>query len=263
MPDFEEVRSGAYVCQCPPGGSVAPGERQATSERRDRLIEQLAKAAALNSSHSLDQLSLELDERLADRRFVAERLFPEAAGTNHLADGPTGNRAAPMQSRHFALGAQLESDAALQWLASDLRAMDPSSLSPFEQARFAAGSALEKLDWPEQVCRLCRPQAAIMATEGDPPISGQEAAKTNKSSSLLYSPSASSQADEPFDQSQQLSAAAMLETATTCGELPSGSRNWSRPLVLALQSSCVIIALALIGILFRCRKSRVSSILIV
>lgn len=281
---------------------MAPDERQATSEHRDRLVGLLARAASLNSSHSLDQLSLELDERLADRRFVSERLFPETVAKelpmlkSHSASSsgshPTldyqrvaGNRqlvaatANIMRSRHFALGVQLESDAALQWLASEFQANDAysasssssSSLSSFEQA-----AKLAEPDWPEQVCRLCRPLSQQQQQHQQQPTPGQSGStrmaatldqtndsnKANNKNSLggPSSPQDSADLFSDTDQSQRLNLASMLVDATTCSELPDvGNRtNWIRPFVLTLQSSCVIAALALIGILFKCRKSRVS-----
>lgn len=243
---------------------MVASELQATSEHRDKLVELLAKLALANSSYSLDQLSLELDERLADRRFVAEHLSGPTGhpgGQSSPANPPdsSGSPASSsseqvmQQSRHFALGAQLESDSALQWLASDFQS---DSVAPIDANLFRtvqSGGGLTNpasASWPPQVCRLCKPQLITSSIVQEPQAETENSKTYNKSSALYPSPS--SQVGASSDQGWQ------LPDSAVCSEFPERSRNWARPLVLTLQSSCVIIALALIGILFRCRKSRVS-----
>lgn len=289
---------------------MAASERQVTNEHRDHLVDLLAKAAAANNSHSLDQISLEVEERLADRRFVSERLFgangatgasgsttdysgqpksfQQASSSSVSGAGNSGNGG--RQMRHFALGAQLESDAALQWLAGDLQQDQvDGSLSPLEQLQqlgmsvvSSSSAAKQAAGWPEQVCRLCRAhhQAGAISAKDlyEHAISDggqQNSGKANRSSDLYSHSSLSRDAPDAAGATSATAAAAaeqdsklrqphldqvMLETVTTCSELADlGNRSWIRPFVLVLQSSCVMITLALIGILFKCRKSRVSS----
>lgn len=209
---MEEVRSGAYVCQCPAGGSVSPEERLATEKWRDQLAEQV-NLASLTTNSSFERLALELDEQLGDKLYVADQLRLQQKQKHyqqHRLKRPNWQTS----KQYFALGSQLDSDAALDW--------------------FTGGHT----SWPHQICRLCK--RTRLANNTDRSINSSNI--NNKNSN---------------DNDKQ--AVNVPEVGTFCtSEFQQPNTSWIRPLVLALQSICVLITLALIAILFRVRKSRVS-----
>lgn len=209
---MEQVRSGAYVCQCPAGGSVSPEERLATEKWRDQLAEQVNSASSLNSNSTFERLALELDEQLGDKLYVANQLRLQQKQKYYQQNGIIKKLDLQTSKQYFALGSQLDSDAALDW--------------------FTGGRA----SWPNQICRLCKRPIRIHG--------GGNTTTTNQSSINLEAAASSNN---------------VLESGAFCtSEFQLPNTGWIRPFVLGLQSICVLITLALIAILLRVRKSRVS-----
>jgi len=216
LEQLEEVRAGAYACQCAAAGPSARLERRATDEHRARLTD-LLLAKLANTTLSPDQLGLQLEGRLADRSFVAAELLRQRQRQRRRHQ-PAGRQ--PRAPQYFALGAQFDSDAALEWLSGH--------------------SSSGADSWPRQLCRACdqpAPTPLGLASQEDH-VELNAASNNNNSSQEIPS-------------------------ITTCDERQLWSPNWRwlRPLVLALQLFCVLLTLALIGLIFRVRKSRVSWLL--
>lgn len=179
LDDYGEVHSGAYVCSCPSGATISAQERRANDEFRDKQTEFLLTAANTNSSKSMDHSALEqLDERLSDRDYVANLLIhrqvskdsgdnrtgnnnevDSSPASNHANDGPMMElqklrRLHDKRPKHFVLGSQLETDAALTWLAEMTPANSESNYKRPEDL------------WPRQSCRFCSSNSAINSTSG-------------------------------------------------------------------------------------------------
>lgn len=143
LPDFQGVRPGAYVCQCPAGARPSPTDRRASDERRERLVEQLMTRASANATFAFDQLTLLTNddddaEQLANRAHVLDRLQQQQH--SHHARPPVHHPpgGAGVQQPHWlSLGAQLETDANLEWFSRGL-------------------AQLESDGWPSQGCQVCQ-----------------------------------------------------------------------------------------------------------
>ena len=236
------------------------------------------------------------ETRLADKRWVAQVLAatataakPVPLGANSQIGTPTkdelqqnpgqegglaaaaaaavdGNQVElkPGTRQYFSLGAQLELEAALVWLAAN------SSTGQQWQQQW---------DWPPFVCQLCGPplQAKLSAER-----QGQQRDKIG--GAKLDALQAGVQADEldakdgPGHDNCSASSwldgghesqlrQAELEPMSWAGDTefewkyrsPPAPIAWVRPIALTLQIVCLLITLALIGVILRIRKSRVSS----
>lgn len=236
MADFELVRSGAYVCQCPNGGAVLNSEKRLVSKYREAVSEQLILNQLVNASLSLDQLALDsLDERLGDKRLIGEQLARQQlqwASSN--ASGPEERaKHDSRQAGQFALGAQLEADIALEWFAQ-------SNASTFEATK-----------WPAQVCRLCRPHQSRQPTG-------------NQSVDLSVATTSASLALDPSIQQASPTEEGADDEIFYCEDFRSSGENplarLVRPTVMTLQATCALLTLVLLAILLRIRKSRVSTV---
>lgn len=224
---MDQVRGGAYVCQCPPGGSVAVEQRQATELYRDKLAGLAVDMAANSTSSALEQLALELDDQLGDRNLVASSLLSQQQRHQFSRDMvPNQTSGGNLVGRYFALGAQLDSDAALDWLTDSIHRNEKPPI------------------WPDQICRLCRP----VSTKRPETIGLDELSSSDNQST------ASQQHQYPHEEFS-------VSSSFTCYDFRSTSAfDWIRPLVVTLQSICLLITLLLVAILLRIRKSRVSDL---
>lgn len=124
-------------------------------------------------------------------------------------------------SSYLAFGYQLETDTVLEWLASNTASPTPVQA------------------WPRQVCRRC------LTGNGSEPES-------------------QSGTDWPTSNQEDSVECSLVEPGApdrlTTGQQASRS-IWSRPLVGALESLCVLVTLVLLAGLFRVSRSRVSLVL--
>lgn len=194
-------------------------EKKLASVYREQISEQIIKNQLTNSTLTLDQLSLDT----LDKKLSDKRII----ASQLMRQRQRFNQSA-FGSQHLALGAQLEADLALEWFAW------PNQVN----------SLPERSGWPSQVCRLCsrsRPK--------DSSVGAKQA-----SSSLSLDPTLqSSEPDEGADQSDDI----------YCEQFKSFPGNsfayFIRPFVMTVQLLCASLTLALLIILLRVRKSRVSS----
>lgn len=139
-------------------------------------------------------------------------LAPEAQRNSTTAE------AADIRQPYFVLGSQLESDAALGWLAT--------------------GQVAAQV-WPQQTCQLCQAEAEAEAEAG---------AGAGKSAPAPPTDCPTSNASGLAESSARWRA-----NYGSAAEAPLGRL---RPLVLAAQSVCLVITLCLICVILRIRKSR-------
>lgn len=225
LTDREQVRPGAYVCRCPEASRLAGSESQLSSLHRKRLRELLVDP---NESSTIDYLrALLVEQPERELNLAVERLANHdkraQQGQQHLHQ--QHHRAQPIKpSNYLAIGYQLETDTSLEWLASSVASSPP--LQP----------------WPRQVCRPC--------STGNGSSQAGEQSPTNW-------PSDGNQADEPDCQPVGPEPAGGWADIHTTRQHASRS-NWSRPLVGALESLCVLVTLVLLAGLVRVSRSRVS-----
>lgn len=185
----------------------------------------------MNKNSTFERLALELDEQLGDKLYVANQLRSQQKQKyHHQQQQRQGRLKRPdwqTSKQYFALGSQLDSDAALDW--------------------FTGG----RESWPQQICRLCKRMHH-----------GNNSSNNNSSSSAISNQSINLASEGGLDggnekyNGKQVNA---LEVGTFCSsEFEQPNTRWIRPLVLVIQSICVLITLALVAILLRVRKSRVS-----
>lgn len=201
-------------------------ERSNTDKWRDSLANQLNSQ---NASQSLERLALELDEQLGDKLYVANQLRLQQQHTQQRQLAYRGQT----NKQFFALGAQLDSDAALEWFtgAHWSASSEPSYSSPP----------------PTQVCRLCK------RTRGTNQSTMKEIRENNDNEPIMNNSNENGVDVELAEQNKREKAGLFCTS-----DFQQPNTRWIRPLVLVLQSICVLITMILIAILLRVRKSRVS-----
>lgn len=286
--DGPQFRPGAYVCQCPAGlprlkpthNQRASGSRGSTQANQEQLIglfesqttttEQPSEPSSAPTS-SLASGGQSPDEQLArrglltigddnggpsrfrlnDKQAIAElllardtqaRLRPTTSGHlnwtpslpnnnnkstgSHASGGPHSSESLLLQRRprfrSFVLGAELESAVALSMLAGSTRQDD----HPDDNVGEPQPLGPQPFGLSERACRAC----------------DSEAADETETANQIECPPGTSDSDEDQHENQH------------------SGLNWLRLLVLVSQLVCIVVTLALIGIILRIRKSRVSSI---
>lgn len=231
------------------------------------------------SGQALGKLVLEPeDERLTDKVQLGARLLAglrqkqsamaaaaELSGSKQNYSSPPAALLAS-NSHYFIAGAQLDADTALQWFASATMAAataattapvdrgdqprlpydDDDALQLQQQPQGQAENSI-RLDWPEQVCRRRCGQSFL--------VRGALADNNDYSDLPAATAVACGQTSGSTDENQTTTDGA----GQTSADAVISGFTWLRPLVLALQTACTLTTLCLIGILFRLRKSRVSS----
>lgn len=272
LDNFEEVKSGAYVCQCPLNGSILSKDKRKTEEFRENLNE-LIIGHSYNSTNSLDPLSLvELDEKLSDKSFVAKQLFLQQQklskqrssikksiklSQNNNNNNNNGKGIENKQQKlwenklintYFALGVQLDADATLLWFA-------------FGKTKNKDNNNYLNKRWPELVCRYCKQQEAFLNHSGAhdqrPSISYGDH-QVSLDGEFKFNNQINNISFDSFKENSQQQQ--QFETLNTCNEFPEESslNNLIRIIITTLQTFCAIVTTLLIAILFKVRKSRVS-----
>lgn len=219
LKEFDLVRGGGYVCQCALNAG-ALSKRDRSAASEQR--DKLSELLQTNSSSALEQLVLELaDERWSDKVFVSQKLAQQQQHQQHF------NRSTDKSARRLH-----------KWqLQQQQPAPAPISLSHFllggqldadaHLAWFVDGgdAKLGAAEWPAQSCQCNDTDTAMGSVNATRP----------------------------------LCAIRVFDAETVSGLMIVSGAAWFRPLVVSLQSFCMLVTLALIGLLFRVRKSRVSS----
>jgi len=257
---LEAIRSGDYVCSCPNyAPHVSARLSQLYGRAREQLVDSLLARASGNSSlEFLQQLSSERQQfanslvsaqhhrvgaLLASRRQSAG----SSSSLNSNSNGRPASKTLKNQASYFTLGAQLEADAVLELTANSTQPLEaaPSSASSEQHQQAQQEEPISGQLWPQmgrKVCTVCAGKARASQQEGAP--------------------------DEELQCDEELQTAGGQPEGRPLGSPPLGQRrgrdghqlaSWTRPIVLGLQSSCILLTLALIGIILRIRKSRVSS----